>query len=253
LSSAGPLVEYSKAHKLKNNAKQAGYEEDALSVLYNIVVEREPLLETNPNPAPPLQEKGALLEEVSHEKGTKKHPNVKISCAVVPNKIIEDIVNSSQRQVQKASAWTMRMVASMIFWAVMSCLPFIVDIKCGKPVPATSHMIFFGTAVNLSVLELWITIQTCKGYLLFKNLKSKFLLGIALGFAGRFDTHSDVIFAKMINDCEPITWFSIWEHYFYLPLPLGQLVVGILTLGVYLCQALPGLILLSSTSINSDS
>jgi hypothetical protein len=82
---------------------------------------------------------------------------------------------------------------------------------------------------------------------MFKHVKGKYLLGYALSHLGRFDTYGDVTFAKMIATCEPITWFSIYDHYFYLPFgwDLASMVLVILIIGVLLFQALPGVVLLA--------
>lgn len=55
----------------------------------------------------------------------------------------------------------------------------------------------------------------------------------------------------IVSACEPITWFSVYEHYFFLPLDLATLMLGVLVFGVFVCQMLPGLALLFSMGKSS--
>lgn len=142
---------------------------------------------------------------------------------------------------------TALVVGAIAFWVTMAVLPFLMPVDCGTSPSANHYFVFFGlTAVSI-MLETWIIMQSRVGYLMFKHLRVKLLLGYVLAFLGRFDTFSDVLFAGMIVSCSDITWFSIHEHYFYIPfgLTLAQVVVGVLVIGVFCLQAVPGVLLLA--------
>mmetsp|Transcript_64761 Transcript_64761/g.162983 ORF Transcript_64761/g.162983 Transcript_64761/m.162983 type:complete len:434 (+) Transcript_64761:85-1386(+) len=226
LSFAGPLWEFFKARNLKWKAREAGTSDAELGInLENWLASAEQATTTDADAD--ARSRLSILE------------------VVVPNTTIQAIINGQPGANKATLHWKLLLGAAGIFWSTMSILPFALDIECGQGFPAKGHMVFFGLAMVLGFIEVWVTVQTSRGYRMFTSLSPPLMLGFLFGFLGRFDTYSDVVFARMIATCEPITWFSIYEHVWYLPLPLDQLVVSILAIGVYMCQAIPGLWLLA--------
>eukprot|EP00929_Paragymnodinium_shiwhaense_P026833 TRINITY_DN15872_c0_g1_i2.p1 TRINITY_DN15872_c0_g1~~TRINITY_DN15872_c0_g1_i2.p1 ORF type:complete len:425 (-),score=59.33 TRINITY_DN15872_c0_g1_i2:453-1667(-) len=139
------------------------------------------------------------------------------------------------------------LVAAMAFWTMMIVSPWAFPQGCGKDPPAAALSLFFVTSMSITLLELWVFLQTLNGYVLFKNLHSTFLKGFFLGHLNRFDTFTDVMFAGMLNDCDPITGVSIRDTEMHFPfgVDLRTIVIVVLVFGVFLCQCLPGLWLLA--------
>lgn len=71
------------------------------------------------------------------------------------------------------------------------------------------------------------------------------LMAILFSFLGRYDTFSDVVFTTMLFSRPEITWFSIKGQVFHIPLmSLQYWSLFATACGVFVCQALPGMILL---------
>eukprot|EP00440_Ansanella_granifera_P073831 gb/GFBE01080110.1/.p1 GENE.gb/GFBE01080110.1/~~gb/GFBE01080110.1/.p1 ORF type:complete len:459 (+),score=99.76 gb/GFBE01080110.1/:1-1377(+) len=139
-------------------------------------------------------------------------------------------------------------VSSLLFWSFMVSIPFVFDkqITCTGNPPATAIQAFFAIWIVDLLIQIWILSHTRTGYnMILQNLFG-FAGGCLFSLLGRFDTYGDVLFTAKLRKCEPITWFSIWEHRFEFPssMELEWLAEFALVFGVGICQALPGVILL---------
>merc|ERR1712176_1731741 len=71
------------------------------------------------------------------------------------------------------------------------------------------------------------------------------MLAIGLSFLGRYDTFSDIVFTMMLFSHTPITSFTIFGREFQIPLlPLHLWSLFAVVVGVYMFQALPGMVML---------
>jgi len=262
LSMAGPLYEYTIARRMRKKIMETGVGGKFNDRLADLDNEPEPETEKSPLLQAQQAEDRAsssasdpVPQDVSLEDGTElsnaktqeqcQQKNKVLGITVVPDLKITDIVRGKRGASTRAGP--MLLAGSVWLWVSMLILPFLVPIECGQPAPTSAILIFFATSMSLSLLEIWVTIQSSTGYLAFKHMRAKFILGYMLSHVGRFDTFSDVIFAKMIRECEPITWFSIWDSIFWLPFgwDLASMVLVIFLFGVVLMQAVPGVILLA--------
>jgi len=144
------------------------------------------------------------------------------------------------------------------FWIAMLSLPVLFGQKITRSpnVPLSSLMFFMLTSVTCVALELWVVIHTRQGLYFLQNAwefictKPMAVLAVLLSVVGRYDTFADIIFTIILfKDAEhngPITWFSIKDHKFWLPMPLHMISFYAVLIGVFICQALPGMILLIS-------
>lgn len=164
--------------------------------------------------------------------------------------IPEFIRDRSTHSKHGSRAHCLLIVGALTFWSAMGLIPFIFDEKltCGGNIPAGGHLLFFMTSIMCLLIEFWIVIHGRQGYLMFRNLHPKLVMGVVFSFLGRFDTYSDVTSCAMILKCDAITWWSIEGRKFWLPggIELSQVSLFALVVGVFLFQALPGIILLGA-------
>jgi hypothetical protein len=182
----------------------------------------------------------------------KVHANVKArNILTLRNLPLEDLLlqrNRGARHVNRKSAYALLQFSSIVFWTLMATMPFILQgaVTCDGGPPAVSVYLFFAhTSLDL-LAQLWISAQTRHGFIMFAQMSRQFWFGIAFTCLCRFDTFGDVINTAKLFKCEPITWFSIKDHYFHMPfgIPLAYVSLATLVFGVFVCQAIPGMVLL---------
>eukprot|EP00931_Biecheleriopsis_adriatica_P061486 TRINITY_DN3696_c0_g1_i7.p1 TRINITY_DN3696_c0_g1~~TRINITY_DN3696_c0_g1_i7.p1 ORF type:complete len:502 (-),score=86.28 TRINITY_DN3696_c0_g1_i7:173-1678(-) len=155
--------------------------------------------------------------------------------------------------------------AGGFYWLAMALVPVLFGNKLGstKSIPMTS-LLYFILVTGLCILvEIWIVVHTRHGLWFIQNsfehltqaaaalysckLPSGAMasMAIILSLLGRYDTFADIVFTAMLFHEEEITWFSIRDVIFHLPMPLHQMSLIAVVVGVFACQALPGMILLA--------
>lgn len=155
-------------------------------------------------------------------------------------------------------------ISAGTFWIAMALIPIFFGAKIGQTrnVPLAMMMYFVLTSLVCTLLELWVVIHTRHGLRFLQEggeHLSRALRGqckelvasaaIVFSMLGRYDTFSDIVFTVMLfKDAEinghEITWFSIWDHRFEMHVPLKYISFFAVVVGVFMCQALPGMILL---------
>jgi len=132
------------------------------------------------------------------------------------------------------------------YWCLMLLMFAFDNPACGEQTPRWKWLSFVASTLVDFVAQLWISLHGRQGYkLLIFNFR-KILFGTFLSVLGHFDTFADVNFTSMISECEPITWFSIKDTVYNLPLGLSLQNVANFTLivGVFMFQAVPGILFL---------
>eukprot|EP00746_Dinoflagellata_sp_MGD_P122837 gnl/MRDRNA2_/MRDRNA2_57607_c0_seq1.p1 gnl/MRDRNA2_/MRDRNA2_57607_c0~~gnl/MRDRNA2_/MRDRNA2_57607_c0_seq1.p1 ORF type:complete len:555 (-),score=112.80 gnl/MRDRNA2_/MRDRNA2_57607_c0_seq1:147-1811(-) len=261
ISLMGPVMEMLKVRKLrKEKGEVHGGEDMQLTVfgedpdstyelLHDTEDKKEKLLEekqATPEKNNVAPEGEAAAKQV---KDDIKQDVPQFTETTIRNMSIPEFIRGGSMD-SKHGKWAHGLLVSgaLMFWIAMGMIPFLFDEKltCGGNIPAGGHLVFFMTVMINLMIEFWIMIHGREGYLMFRNHHPKFILGAVLSFLGRFDTYSDVTSVTMILKCDAITWWSIEGIYFYVPfgLELSQIALFALMVGVFLCQALPGTILL---------
>jgi hypothetical protein len=189
-----------------------------------------------------------VREEELKDEETRKPRNV----LTLRNLPLEDLLlqrGRGARHVNRKSVYPLLMFSSVVFWTLMATLPFVLkgEVTCdGGPPPLAVYLFFAHTSLDL-LAQLWISAQTRQGFIMFVQMSPQFWLGVGLTCLCRFDTFGDVVNTAKLFQCEPITHFSfIQNHRIYLPpgIPLATIALVTLVLGVFVAQALPGLVLL---------
>lgn len=149
------------------------------------------------------------------------------------------------------------------FWVSMLCVPCFFGQQLDDAQNLSSSMIMYFVLISgwCWIVEIWVVVHTEQGLEFFLNAPEhlqKALRGqvqhvlvlCALLFSGlgRFDTFSDIVFTIMLfKDAAKngdITWFTIEGVRFEIHVPLKYVSLFAVAVGVFLFQALPGLILL---------
>lgn len=151
--------------------------------------------------------------------------------------------------------------SSFLFWSSMLMLAFVERPVCGGNQHLLRYFLFiFVTVVDLAV-QVWVILHSRLGYHLVIYKPAKPVSGLILTVLGHFDSFADVTFATMLQNCEPITNFTIKERYFHpsywqdgdtfegdrvfqLPFELRDVSLIALFVGVFAFQAVPGFVML---------
>jgi len=166
---------------------------------------------------------------------------------LIPDVTLEEFFINAKGTFRKSfMAHIVLVFTNFAFWGTMVSIPIALDEKlhCKSDIPAAGHLAFFMISILAVLVEVWTILHSKRGYLLLRDNLPKFLLSVGFSFLGRFDTYSDITFYKILSDCEPITWFSIHEHVYQLPVALERISFWCLIVGVGCLQALPGTIML---------
>jgi hypothetical protein len=131
---------------------------------------------------------------------------------------------------------------SVLFWGGCIAYPFVLDdqLTCDgdNPDVAVQAFVFF-VIVDL-ILQYMMVFTRGIGCL-------RLLEGTAFTCLARFDTFADVAFTAKLVQCDEITWFSMKGFVFNFPFGLSLVNIALFALifGVFIMQALPGIVLIA--------
>lgn len=168
---------------------------------------------------------------------------------------ISEFLEGASGTTHSKAAHIVLVLAGFGYWVGMSLFPVLFGSAIDSKGVPLSAMMYFVLLTNCCIFaELWVVIHTESGVrflqyvgerLAQRDKKAFFaILAIAFSILGRLDTFSDIVFTSMLFRQQSITWFSLWGHVVYLPCELKYISLIAVVVGVFLCQALPGMILL---------
>lgn len=194
---------------------------------------------------------GFFLSERKKQELGRKGGGKTRNTTTLYNMTIVDLISErgrGRKHINARRAHFALVVSSVLFWISMAALPIAMGEKvtCEGDPPALGIFVFFASAWVDLIIQMWVAMQTRRGFLILATQHFKVLTGVGLSLLGRFDTFGDVMNVMRLSHCEAITWYSIKGNVFHIPfgLELSHIAIGTLILGVFLFQALPGMILL---------
>lgn len=180
----------------------------------------------------------AATEEI-HDTPEMFPPSLDGAGRVIEDKTRDDraaIVSNVQKCKQRVLA-----SMSVLFWGGCIAYPFVLDdqLTCDgdNPDVAVQAFVFF-VIVDLILQHSFACLKEI-GCL-------RVLEGYAFTCLARFDTFADVAFTAKLVQCDEITWFSIKGFVFNLPFGVSLVNIALFALifGVFIMQALPGIVLI---------
>jgi len=238
ISIAGPLTEKCVQHRMQAQlAEHIGEEAAALPEL-STEQPRQEVSERVPDGASDVHSDGPelnkLLEEA--EKTTTRERitgNIDYVHALMLDQrpvIVPDVGIMSIIENFPVAHMCISLVA-LLFWIFVLINPIILQeqMSCSNGIPAKSHLLFFMVVMLGLFTEVWCAVLTKYGYLLLAHAPQQFGLALVFSFLGRFDAYSDACFVAIARNCGS----PLWKY---------SLLLNIV--GVGICQALPGLLLL---------
>lgn len=131
---------------------------------------------------------------------------------------------------------------SVLFWGGCIAYPFVLDdqLTCDGDNPDLAVQAFVVFVIVDLILQYYFACSKGIGRL-------RLLEGTAFTCLARFDTFADVAFTAKLVQCDEITWFSMKGFVFNFPFGLSLVNIALFALifGVFIMQALPGIVLIA--------
>jgi len=205
-------------------------------------------------PAQPLLEESAPVAD--SEQGKRVHDPYDGS--------VLDFITEGRAE-HSVAAHRVLIVNSLLSWGSVALVPVLFGdgIKGGvnAVVPSSAVLFFVLVTISSILVELWIVAHTKSGFNMLiycgenfwkaitcKGYKEAVANGaIVLSILGRWDTFSDVVFATILCKTDVITeltFSSTLHKTIALPVPLHQISLFSVIIGVFCFQAIPGILLM---------
>jgi len=268
LSLLGPLKDCYAARKARKAAKLGGFDNElSLQVVLIAAPDEEaiyaPLAEGQEDPEP-----GSMLTTDEEAAAVRRRAQFRNVQGTLPNEpiifkggVLEFLENPTLPH-SVAAHWLL-VIATMLYWVGMGVIPFIFSttIVGGKDayVPPSALLYFNGICMISLLIELWVASHTKLGIHLIQfwgetlnraridSSKAMTVGAVVISAIGRYDTFCDVVMTVILCRGEPIEEIEFngtLNTTIHFPVPLHEVSVFSLVVGVFGLQALPGIFLI---------
>lgn len=270
LSLVGPIKDICGMNAIRQQSPGQGYALSSMDLGYEVDAETGLLADAANEPGSPAlapvseEVKASGPQDTKAESSTASPLQKRASLPVLLShrRLADYLRGADPRARHWREASRGLLISGLAFWVGMALIPVLFggQMDSSQSVPVSTLLYFFLLSGFCITIEIWVVVHTRHGLLFFQDAVEHMcaaltckrvsgamgILALLLSLLGRYDTFSDIVFAMMLLHKKEITWFSVWDHKFQIPLMSLQCwAVFAVVFGVFICQALPGMILLA--------